>query len=107
MAFMAGLRERGYIEGQNIIIEYRFSKGRQDQLYEIAAELVRLKVDVIVAETDAATHAAKQATTATLSSLCTAIPCGVASCPTLQNRQEPHRSTLLFFSAGWEAAGGA
>jgi len=43
------LRELGYIEGQNIAIEYRYAEGKRDRLAELAAELVRLKVDVIVA----------------------------------------------------------
>ena len=43
------LRELGYIEGQNIAIEYRYAEGRVDRLPELAAELVRLKVDIIVA----------------------------------------------------------
>ena len=42
------LRERGYVEGQNIAIEYRYTEGKQDRLAELAAELVSLKVDVIV-----------------------------------------------------------
>jgi putative tryptophan/tyrosine transport system substrate-binding protein len=42
------LRELGYIEGQNIAIEYRYGEGKQDRLPELAAELVRLKVDIIV-----------------------------------------------------------
>ena len=42
------LRERGYIEGQNIAIEYRYAEGKQDRFPELAAELVRLKVDIIV-----------------------------------------------------------
>ena len=42
------LRERGYIEGQNIAIEYRYAEGKRDRYPELAAELVRLKVDVIV-----------------------------------------------------------
>jgi putative ABC transport system substrate-binding protein len=42
------LRERGYIEGQNIAIEYRYAEGRQERYSELAAELVRLKVDIIV-----------------------------------------------------------
>ena len=42
------LRERGYIEGQNIAIEYRYAEGKRDRLPELAAELVRLKVDIIV-----------------------------------------------------------
>ena len=43
------LRELGYIEGQNIAIEYRYAEGKRDRYPELAAELVRLKVDVIVA----------------------------------------------------------
>jgi hypothetical protein len=42
------LRERGYIEGQNIAIEYRYPEGKRDRAPELAAELVRLKVDIIV-----------------------------------------------------------
>jgi putative ABC transport system substrate-binding protein len=61
-AFRQGLRELGYIEGQNIAIEYRFASGRVGQLPELAAELVRLKLDVIVTPTTPASLAAKQAT---------------------------------------------
>ena len=43
------LRELGYIEGQNIAIEYRFAEGKRDRVPELAAELVRLKIDIIVA----------------------------------------------------------
>ena len=48
-AIRLALRERGHIEGQNIAIEYRYAEGKQDRFPELAAELVRLKVDVIVA----------------------------------------------------------
>jgi putative ABC transport system substrate-binding protein len=48
-AIRLALRELGYIEGQNIAIEYRYAEGKQDRYPEIAAELVRLKVDIIVA----------------------------------------------------------
>ena len=48
-AIRLALRELGYIEGQNIAIEYRYAEGKRDRLPELAAELVRLKVDVIVA----------------------------------------------------------
>jgi putative ABC transport system substrate-binding protein len=48
-AIRLALRELGYIEGQNIAIEYRYMEGKQDRLPELAAELVRLKVDIIVA----------------------------------------------------------
>ena len=57
------LRERGYIEGQNIAIEYRYAEGRPDRLPELAGELVRLKVDIIVvAAGDVTIRAAKNAT---------------------------------------------
>jgi len=61
-AFRQGLRELGYIEGKNIVIEYRFAEGKLDQVPRNAAELVGLKVDVIVTGGRTATHAAKQAT---------------------------------------------
>ena len=47
-AIRLALRELGYIEGQNIAIEYRYSEGKRDRAPELAAELVRLKVDIIV-----------------------------------------------------------
>jgi putative ABC transport system substrate-binding protein len=47
-AIQLALRERGYIEGQNIAIEYRYAEGKVDRLSELAAEFVRLKVDIIV-----------------------------------------------------------
>jgi ABC transporter substrate binding protein len=61
-AFRQGLKEYGWIEGQNISIEYRFAEGKEDALAEIAAELVRLHLDVIVAEGTAATRAVKPLT---------------------------------------------
>jgi len=61
-AFHQGLKEYGWIEGQNISIEYRFAEGKEDALAEIAAELVRSRLDVIVAEGTAATRAAKTVT---------------------------------------------
>lgn len=61
-AFRQGLRELGYVEGQNIGVEYRWAAGRDNRLPDFAAELVRLKVDVIVAAGTRAIRAAKQAT---------------------------------------------
>src|SRR6266571_5408011 len=57
-----GLRELGYLEGQNIAFEFRSAEGKLDRLPELAAELVRLKVDVIVALYVPSALAAKQAT---------------------------------------------
>jgi len=61
-AFRQGLRDRGYVEGQNVLIDYRFTDGRFDRLPPAAAELVRLKVNVLVANTTNAALAAKNAT---------------------------------------------
>jgi putative ABC transport system substrate-binding protein len=60
--FRAGLRELGYAEGNNLLIEYRFSEGKEDRLPQLAADLVRLKVDVIVAVFATPARAAHQAT---------------------------------------------
>jgi putative ABC transport system substrate-binding protein len=61
-AFRQGLRELGYVEGQNIVIEWRFAEGNLDRVSHDSAELVRLRVDVIVTGGPSATGAAKEAT---------------------------------------------
>ena len=61
-AFRQGLRELGYVEGKNIIIEWRYAAGKLDRLDEFAAEFVRLKVQVIVTAAPSSTRAAKKAT---------------------------------------------
>ena len=61
-AFRDRLRDQGYVEGQNLVIEWRFSRGKVDRLPELAAELVGLKVHCIIALGIAPTRAAKQAT---------------------------------------------
>src|SRR5437870_2445275 len=61
-AFRQGLRDLGYTEGQNIVIEYRFTE-EEERLDDLAAELVRLKVDVIVTSGITGALAAKRATT--------------------------------------------
>ncbi len=61
-AFRKGLREFGYVEGKNIVIEWRYAEGNADRLRELAAELVRLKVDVIVTGGPAVNRSAKEAT---------------------------------------------
>jgi putative ABC transport system substrate-binding protein len=61
-AFRQGLRDLGYVEGKNIVIEWRFGEGRADRVPALAAELVRLKVDIIITGGGSATRAAKEAT---------------------------------------------
>jgi putative ABC transport system substrate-binding protein len=63
-AFRQGLRELGYVEGKNIVIEYRSAQGKLDRLPALATELVRLKVDVIVSGGSGSTRLAKEATNA-------------------------------------------
>jgi len=58
-ALRQGLRDLGYIEGQNILIEYRYAEGKRDRLPDYAAELIRQKVDLIVAVAQAVPYAAK------------------------------------------------
>jgi putative tryptophan/tyrosine transport system substrate-binding protein len=60
--FRQGLRELGYVEGKNIVVEYRYAEEKLDRLPALAAELVRLKVDVIVTGGSGNTRAAKEAT---------------------------------------------
>ena len=59
-AFRQGLRDLGYIEGKNIIIEYRYSDGRNERMPALAEELVRLKVDIIVADTTSSARCVAQ-----------------------------------------------
>ena len=61
-AFRQGLRDLGYVEGQNIVIEYRWAEGREERLPDLAAELVQLNVEVIVAANSAAIRATQHAT---------------------------------------------
>ena len=62
-AFFSGLRDLGYVEGKNLVIESRWAEGKYERLPELVAELVRLKVEVIVTHTSTSALAAKQATT--------------------------------------------
>jgi len=61
-AFRQGLRQLGYVEGKNIVIEWRYAEGKLNRLDEFAAEFVRLKVDVIVTAAPSSTRAVKKAT---------------------------------------------
>jgi putative ABC transport system substrate-binding protein len=62
-AFRSGLRDLGYVEGKNIIIEYRWSEGQYDRLPALTRELVQLGIDILVTYSTPATRAAKQVTT--------------------------------------------
>ena len=62
-AFRQKLRELGYIEGKNLIVEARYAEGRIERVPELVAEVIRLKVDVLVVGANTAAHAAKRATT--------------------------------------------
>ena len=62
-AFRQGLSELGYVEGKNIILDYRYAEGKFERLPDLAAELVHLKVDVILTLGVPPTRAAKQVTT--------------------------------------------
>ena len=62
-AFRQGLREHGYVEGKNIVVEYRWADGNEERLRSLVAELIGLKVDLIVTSAPAATRAAKETTT--------------------------------------------
>ena len=62
-AFLEGLREHGHVEGRNLTIEWRFADGKADRLPELAADLIRLKVDLIVAVSPEPVQAARTATT--------------------------------------------
>src|SRR5262245_65778007 len=61
-AFQQGLSELGYVEGKNIVIEYRSAEGKAEHVPDLAAELVRLKVDIIVSSGPTSTHQAKKQT---------------------------------------------
>ena len=77
-ALRAGLRDFGYVEGKNIVIDFQWAEGKRERLPELAAELVRLKADVIVTHAVPATRAAKQATT-TIPIVMTAVGDAVAN----------------------------
>jgi putative tryptophan/tyrosine transport system substrate-binding protein len=68
--FRNALRELGYLEGQNLVIEWRFSKGQLDRLPDFASELVNLKLDCIVALGVAPTRAVKEASNSDCNGKC-------------------------------------
>jgi putative tryptophan/tyrosine transport system substrate-binding protein len=88
-ALRQGLRDLGYIEGQNILIEYRFAEGNFDQVSHNAAELVRLRVDAMVTAGATDTRAAKKATsTIPIVMAFDSDPVGSGSSPALRDLEE-------------------
>ena len=80
-AFRRRLRELGYVEGKNIVIEYRYAEGKLERLPDLAAELVRLKVDVIVTAGSPGISAAKKASaTIPIVFAAAADPVGIWAC---------------------------
>jgi putative ABC transport system substrate-binding protein len=87
--FRQGLRDRGYVEEKNIIIDYRYGEGREDLLRDFAGDLVRLKVDIIVTASTVAAVTAKQLTgTIPIVVAGTGDPVATGSSPTSPGREE-------------------
>ena len=82
-SFQQGLRDLGYVEGKNIALEYRYAEGNPDRLAALAADLVRLPVDVIVTTTTQAARAAQRATRTTPIVMTTGDPVGSGLAATL------------------------
>lgn len=83
-AFKQHLGELGYVEGRNIVIDWRYDQGRHDRLPDLARELVRLKPDVVVADATVAVQAALQTTsTIPIVMMANADPVGVGLVPNL------------------------
>jgi putative ABC transport system substrate-binding protein len=103
-AFRDGLRELGWVEGDNIVIDYRFSEGRYDRLPELATDLVRLKVDLIVTVATPGAVAAKNATaTIPIVGISLGDPVGFGLVPSLA--RPGGNVTGLSYSAGLELIG--
>ena len=85
-AFVQGLRQLGWVEGQNIIIEQRFTGGRPERFPELIAEVLRIPVDVILVADSQAAWAAKRATSTTPIVVIVADAWARASCPAWRAR---------------------
>src|SRR5262244_1700701 len=91
-SFLRGMRELGYVEGKNVVFEYRYAEGKFDRLRELAAELVSLKVDVIVTTTSGSAHAAQQVTKTIPIVLTTGDPVGTGLAASLGDLEETSRA---------------
>src|SRR5262249_10381088 len=92
-SFRRGLREQGYVEGRNVAIELRYADRGPQQLSELAAELVRLNVDAILASGDFAPKVAQQATAAIP---IVAFADDILGAGPVDNPSRPHRNTTRF-----------
>ena len=107
----AGLHELGYVEGQNMVLEFRLAAGRAERLRDLAAELVQLQVEVILTDTMTATQVAKEATTTIpIVMASAATPCRGDSSPAWHDRgatspawRSSPRSSV---ANGWSLEGG-
>jgi ABC-type uncharacterized transport system substrate-binding protein len=104
-ALRQGLRELGYVEGKNIVIEYRYGEGKPDRLPALAAELIDLKVDLIVTHGFPPARAAKQATTTipiVMAVIGDAVGAGLVA--SLARPGEYYRVDFNLLGALWETA---
>jgi len=101
--FRQGLRDLGSVEGQNLVNEVRYAEGREERLHELAAELVRLQMDVIVAGGSAPTRAAQHATAPTYRRILHHCGAFQADGPlTLGVTATPERSDMARLSEIWQ-----
>ena len=104
-AIRLALRELGYIEGQNIAIEYRYAEGKLDRLPELAAELVRLKVDIIVVAGGAATVRAAKNATKTIPIVMMGLPADPVELGFVESLARPGGNVTGLTNLGRELAG--
>ena len=103
--FRLALRERGYIEGQNIATEYRYAEGKLDRFPELAAELVRLKVDIIVVSGGASTIRAAKNATKTIPIVMAGLPADPVEAGLVESLARPGGNVTGLSSLSRELAG--